>query len=103
MDIKAKLVKVFDTGNVKATFDVTLDNKFVIHGVKLIKGDKGDFVSMPSTSWKNKQGDRQYEDVAHPLDADTRAQLYRAVQDAYFDHTNPMAQSSGPGQLPFGL
>ena len=69
---------------------------------KLIKGDKGDFVSMPSTSWKNKQGDRQYEDVAHPLDADTRAQLYRAVQDAYFDHTNPMAQSSGPGQLPFG-
>ena len=52
MDIKAKLVKAFDSGKLKATFDVTLDNAFVIHGVKLIKGEKGDYVSMPSTSYK---------------------------------------------------
>ena len=75
MDIKAKLVKAFDTGKIKATFDVTLDDKFVIHGVKLIRGDKGDFVSMPSDSWKNKKGEIHHSDMAHPLDAETRSAL----------------------------
>ena len=102
MDIKAKLVKEFDSGKLKATFDVTLDNAFVIHGVKLIKGEKGDYVSMPSTSYKNKSGETKYDDVAHPLDAATRSQLYRAVADAYFDHTHPLTQNSDLGELPFG-
>ena len=102
MDIKAKLVKAFDSGKLKATFDVTLDNAFVIHGIKLVKGDKGDFISMPSSSYKTKNGETKYEDVAHPLDAATRSQLYRAVQDAYFDHTHPMSQDPAPGELPFG-
>ena len=102
MDIKAKLVKAFDSGKIKATFDVTLDDKFAIHGVKLVKGDKGDFVSMPFNSFKTRNGETKYEDVAHPLDAATRSQLYRAVQDAYFDHTHPMSQKPGPGELPFG-
>lgn len=103
MDIKAKLVKAFDSGKIKATFDVTLDDAFVIHGVKLIKGDKGDFISMPSTSWKNKKGETQYDDVAHPLDSATRAALHRAVSNAYFDHTHSMTQDSGLGDLPFGM
>ena len=102
MDIKAKLVKAFGSGKLKATFDVTIDDKFAIHGVKLIKGDKGDFISMPSSSYKTKNGETKYEDVAHPLDAATRSQLYRAVQDAYFDHTHPMSQDPCPGELPFG-
>lgn len=102
MDIKAKLVKAFDSGSVKAIFDVTLDDKFAIHGVKLIKSAKGDFISMPSTSYKTKNGETKYDDVAHPLDAATRSQLYRAVQDAYFDHTHPMSQEPDPGELPFG-
>ena len=102
MDIKAKLVKAFDSGKIKATFDVTLDDKFAIHGVKLVRGDKGDFVSMPSSSYKTRNGETKSEDMAHPLNAATRSQLYRAVQDAYFDHTHPMSQDPGPGELPFG-
>lgn len=102
MDIKAKVVKTFDKGTVKAVCDVTLDNKFVIHGVKLIKGDKGDFVSMPSESWKNKKGETQYSDIAHPVDAATRSALHRAVSDAYYDHIHPMTQNDDLGQLPFG-
>ena len=47
MEIKAKLVKSYDTGKVKAIFDVILDDKFAIHGVKLIAGPKGDYVAMP--------------------------------------------------------
>ena len=102
MDIKAKLVKAFDTGKIKATFDVTLDDKFVIHGVKLIRGDKGDFVSMPSDSWKNKKGEIHHSDMAHPLDVETRSALHRAVTDAYFDHANSMTRDDSPGNLPFG-
>ena len=102
MDIKAKLVKAFDSGKLKATFDVTLDNAFVIHGVKLIKAEKGDYVSMPSTSYKTRNGETKYDDVAHPLDAATRSAVHRAVSDAYFDHTHPMSQDPGPGELPFG-
>ena len=102
MDIKAKVVKTFDTGAVKAVFDVTLDNAFAIHGVKLIKGQKGDFVSMPSDSWKNKQGEVQYSEIAHPLDAQTRSALFRAVSDAYYDHTHPMEPYQGAKDLPFG-
>ena len=47
-------------------------------------------------------GQMLLKDVAHPLDAATRSQLYRAVQDAYFDHTHPMSQEPSPGELPFG-
>ena len=103
MEIKAKLVKAFDSGKLKALFDVTLDGKFAIHGVKLISGEKGDFVAMPSNSWKNKQGQLQHDDIVHPLDSDTRAAVFQAVQDAYLDHTAPMTQGSGPGELPFGM
>ena len=102
MEIKAKLVRTFDTGKIKATFDVTLDDKFVIHGVKLIHGDKGDFISMPYESWTNKSGQTQHSDVAHPLDAQTRSALHRAVSDAYYDHTHPMTPGNDPGTLPFG-
>ena len=101
MEIKAKLVKSYDTGKVKAIFDVILDDKFAIHGVKLIAGSKGDYVAMPYETWK-KQGQVQRTDVAHPLDKETRDELYRAVTDAYLDHTQAAPHASGPGELPFG-
>ena len=83
MKIDAKVVKIFDNGNVKAICDVALDDAFAIHGVKLIKGQNGDFVSMPSDKWKNTQGDVKHSDIVHPLDSDTRAQLFKAVSAAY--------------------
>ena len=98
MKIDAKVVKAFDTGNVKAICEVTLDDAFAIHGVKLIKGQSGDFVSMPSDKWKNTQGDVKHSDIVHPLDSDTRAQLFTAVSAAYESHT----QSVG-NDLPFGI
>lgn len=102
MDIKAKLVKAFDFGNIKGIFDVTLDDKFAIHGVKLIKSAKGDFISMPSNSYKNKNGETKYDDIAHPLDNETRSKLFCAVQEAYYGQNNPMTRDPGPDQLPSG-
>lgn len=86
MKIDAKVVKTFDTGSIKAICDVILDDTFAIHGVKLIQGQKGTFVSMPSDKWKNAKGETVYNDVAHPIDSTTRAELYKAVSTAYNTH-----------------
>lgn len=94
MKLEAKVVKVFDTGNIKAICDVTLDDAFAIHGVKLIKGQNGDFVSMPSNKWKNSQGEYKHSDSVHPLDNDTRAQLYKAVAEAYAVHVQSLGSNS---------
>lgn len=102
MDIIAKVVKTFETGAVKAVCDVTLDNAIVIHGVKLVKGQKGDFVSMPSDSWKNKNGEVQHSDIAHPLDVSTRSALFQAVSDAYQNHVHPMTRNQSNADFPFG-
>lgn len=99
MKIDAKIVKTFDTGNIKAICDVTLDDAFAIHGVKLIKGQNGDFVSMPSDKWKNTKGDVKHNDVVHPLDSDTRAQLYQAVSTACDAHM----QNIESVNVPFGM
>ncbi len=99
MKIDAKVVKTFDKGNVKAIFDVTLDDIFAIHGIKLIKGQNGDFVSMPSDKWKNTQGDVKHSDIVHPLDSNTRAQLFKAVTTAY----DTYIMSDDNSNLPYGI
>ena len=99
MKIDAKVVKIFDNGNVKAICDVTLDDAFAIHGVKFIKGQNGDFVSMPSDKWKNTQGDVKHSDIVHPLDKETRAQLFKAVSAAYDAHL----QNLDSNALPHGI
>ncbi len=99
MKIEAKVIKTFDTGTVKAVCDVTLDGAFAIHGVKLIKGQKGDFVSMPSDKWKSSQGEVKHKDIVHPIDSEYRAQLFKAVSSAY----EAYVQTPKNGELPFGM
>ena len=91
MKIKAKVVKMFDTGSVKAICDVTLDDEFAIHGVKLIKGQSGTFVAMPTDKWKNTDGETKYSDIVHPTKSEARSELFKAVSDAYNSHV----QSNG--------
>ena len=93
MKIDAKVVKTFDTGNIKAICDVTLDGVFAVHGVKLIKVQNGTFVSMPFDKWKNNQGDVKINDVVHPLDSATRAQLFKSVSDAYEAHIQSLGNN----------
>ena len=96
MKIQAKVVKTFDTGNVKAVCDIMFEDAFVVHGVRFIRGQKGDFVAMPSDKWKNTQGDIRHIDIAHPLDTETRVQIFKAVSDAYDAHV----QSNGINEIP---
>lgn len=99
MKITAVIKKTFDTGKVRAIADVTLDGAFAIHGLKLIEGDKGMFVSMPYSQWKDKDGSLKNTDIVHPITADARSELYHAVRDAY---KAEMAQTEDE-ELPFGM
>ncbi len=99
MDIKATIKKTFDSGTVRAIADVTLDGAFAIHGIKLIDGEKGMFVSMPYSQWKDKNGKMNNTDIVHPITADARSELYYAVRDAY-DREIGQEQDE---DLPFGM
>lgn len=93
MMIEAKVQKTFDTGSVKAICDVTLDGAFAIHGVKLIEGEKGRFVSMPADKWKNSQGETQHKDIVHPLNAEIRKELFSAVEKAYDSNVQGISEN----------
>jgi stage V sporulation protein G len=63
----------------KAFANVTFDNAFVIRGMKIISGNKGFFISMPS----KKRPDGTYQDIAHPVNTEMRRRIEKAVLDAY--------------------
>ena len=65
--------------NHKAFANVTFDNAFVIRGLKIISGNKGLFISMPS----KKRPDGTYQDIAHPVNSDMRRLLEKSVLEAY--------------------
>ena len=94
MKIDAKITKTFSTGNVKAIADVTLDDSIAVHGVKLIDGKNGTFISMPSDRWQDKDGNFKHVDIVHPTNADTRSALFAAVQNAF----NSFVQSATQAQ-----
>ena len=71
--------KVDNLGKMKAVVSITIDNEFVVHDIKVIDGDKGLFIAMPS----KKSADGEYRDIAHPISSDTRAMIQKQVIEAY--------------------
>ena len=63
----------------KAIVSITIDNEFVIHDIKVIEGEKGMFIAMPS----KKAADGEYRDIAHPINSDTRDQIQRIILERY--------------------
>src|SRR5439155_17353217 len=74
-------VRVFpvDEDKLKAYVSITLDNCFVVRDLKVISGSDGLFIAMPAKRRK----DGSYKDIAHPLNADTRVRMERAILTAY--------------------
>ena len=66
-------------GKMKAIVSITLDNEFVIHDIKVIEGEKGLFIAMPS----RKATDGEYRDIAHPINSDTRERIQREILEKY--------------------
>jgi len=74
-----RIRKISDEGKMKAIVSVTFDNEFVVHDIRIIEGDSGLFIAMPS----RKTADGQFKDIAHPLNSSMRAKIQEAVLKSY--------------------
>lgn len=71
--------KVAKEGKMKAVVSITFDNEFVVHDIKVIEGEKGLFIAMPS----RKALDGEFRDIAHPINSETREKLQKAILNKY--------------------
>ncbi|MDO5403251.1 MAG: septation regulator SpoVG [Eubacteriales bacterium] len=71
--------KIAKEGKMKAVVSVTIDDEFVVHDIKVIEGEKGLFIAMPS----RKSTDGEYRDIAHPINTATRDKLQSIILEAY--------------------
>lgn len=76
-DVRVK--KVAKEGKMKAIVSITIDNEFVVHDIKVIEGEKGLFIAMPS----KKSLDGEYRDIAHPINSDTRDNIQNIILEKY--------------------
>lgn len=78
-DVRLKLIKGEGEVRLKAYADITFDECFVVHGLKIIDGQKGMFVAMPS----RRMADGEYKDIAHPITPELRKTITSTVIDTY--------------------
>ena len=63
-----RIRKVEKEGKMRAVVSITIDDEFVVHDIKVIEGEKGLFIAMPS----RRAADGEYRDIAHPINSQTR-------------------------------
>ncbi|HOC09037.1 MAG: septation regulator SpoVG [Clostridiales bacterium] len=71
--------KVNSEGKMKAVVSVTFDNQFVVHDIKVIDGQNGTFIAMPS----RRTPDGEFKDIAHPINSETREMIQKAILEEY--------------------
>ena len=71
--------KVAKEGKMKAVVSITIDDEFVVHDIKVIEGEKGLFIAMPS----RKATDGEYRDIAHPINSATRDMIQTIILDKF--------------------
>ena len=71
--------KITKEGKMRAIVSITIDDEFVIHDIKVIEGDKGMFIAMPS----KKAADGEYRDIAHPINSSTRENIQKIILESY--------------------
>ncbi|MEE1100832.1 MAG: septation regulator SpoVG [Agathobacter sp.] len=74
-----RIRKMDKEGKMKAVVSITIDEEFVVHDIKVIEGEKGLFIAMPS----RKASDGEYRDIAHPINSDTRVAIQNLILDKY--------------------
>ena len=74
-----RLKKVTKEGKMKAIVSITLDNEFAVHDIKVIEGEKGLFIAVPS----RKAADGDYRDIAHPINQTTRERIQSLILAEY--------------------
>lgn len=71
--------KIAKEGKMKAIVSITFDDEFVVHDIKVIEGEKGLFIAMPS----KKASDGEYRDIAHPINSNTRNRIQSTILESY--------------------
>ncbi len=71
--------KVTKEGKMKAVVSITFDDEFVVHDIKVIEGEKGLFIAMPS----RRSVDNEYRDIAHPINPETRERIQKLILQKY--------------------
>ena len=71
--------KVTKEGKMRAVVSITIDDVFVVHDIKVIEGEKGLFIAMPS----RKASDGEYRDIAHPINSETRDKIQSLILEKY--------------------
>lgn len=71
--------KVAKEGKLKAVVSITMDEEIVVHDIKVIEGEKGLFIAMPS----KKAVDGEYRDIAHPINSETREKIQSIILENY--------------------
>ncbi len=74
-----RIRKVEKEGKMRAVVSITIDDEFVVHDIKIIEGEKGLFIAMPS----RKAADGEYRDIAHPINSQTRDSMQRMILEKY--------------------
>ena len=71
--------KVAKEGKMKAVVSITIDEEFVVHDIKVIEGEKGLFIAMPSRNTT----DGEYRDIAPPINSETRDRIQKLILERY--------------------
>ena len=74
-----RIRKIAKEGKMKAIVSITLDGEFVVHDIKVIEGEKGLFIAMPS----RRAGDGEYRDIAHPINSETSEMIQNIILEKY--------------------
>ena len=101
-EITVKIDKLYDddTKKLKAFASANI-GPFAVHGIRVFENEKGMFVSMPSVSYKDGQGNTQYDDVFHPVTKEAREALVKNVIDEY-NHALEQAQTNSQAPVQSG-
>ena len=93
MNITEVRISLRDDAKLKAFASITLANAFVIRGLKIIEGKTGTFVAMPS----RKRKDGEYQDIAHPINNETRDQMETIILEKYREE---LERAKTTGEIP---
>ena len=90
--------KMLKESNLKAVASITIDDDFVVHDIKVVEGEKGLFIAMPS----RKAADGEYRDIAHPINSATRSNIQEIVLDAHEKvlMEEPAEEAAPPAEVP---
>ncbi len=90
MEITKVSIRPVEMNKVKAIASITIDDQFVVHDLRVVEGEKGLFVAMPSR--KLPSGD--FRDIAHPINSETRERIQAAVIAEYKQQLGSKTETS---------